>query len=565
MMGRAELCVMGAAEVGERRAAVAFVSSAGVLGASAGACHVRALSARGDGARVLAAPARRRAIAAGGRAATRKPRAAVIAAARGPFELQTREQYADPAEEKIRNLGFSMEDVDDRVVDAVQNTRSSRVSVSDVAALSGLQLANAERELVKLAALTAATLEVSSDGDILYEFPQNVRAALSSSSRARRVREFIQKLAPVISYIARVSFGIALVASVVIVFSAIAVISSSSSRDNENRERRSYNGGSVMYVGPRYSFFGPSWYDLFWYDPYYSYRRARAVERGERSMGFLEAVFSFVFGDGDTSKDVEDKRWKAVARMIRANDGAVVAEQLRPLLDPSEEDRIAEGGNLVSERFMLPALIRFGGHPEVTEDGELIYVFPELQKTASQVDDVRAGYQLDGRSSFQVLEEPLRKFSLASAGQRLAAGALGVVNFLGVVFLGSLLSEPRVLANPDLRTFLPFIQGLYPALSIYALGFLIIPAVRALWLQRVNAGIAKRNSWREAGAALLEGAARGATEAGRALRRKLDSALKYRTQSKVYRRRDALYRSDESVQRPDNDLADFDRRLYDRA
>jgi hypothetical protein len=30
----------------------------------------------------------------------------------------------------------------------------------------------------------------------------------------------------------------------------------------------------------------------------------------------------------------------------------------------------------------VPALVRFSGHPEVTEDGQLLYVFPSLQRTA---------------------------------------------------------------------------------------------------------------------------------------------------------------------------------------
>ena len=29
----------------------------------------------------------------------------------------------------------------------------------------------------------------------------------------------------------------------------------------------------------------------------------------------------------------------------------------------------------------VPALVKFTGHPEVTESGELIYVFPSLQRT----------------------------------------------------------------------------------------------------------------------------------------------------------------------------------------
>ena len=30
----------------------------------------------------------------------------------------------------------------------------------------------------------------------------------------------------------------------------------------------------------------------------------------------------------------------------------------------------------------VPALVRFNGHPEVSQGGELLYVFPSLQRTA---------------------------------------------------------------------------------------------------------------------------------------------------------------------------------------
>jgi len=35
------------------------------------------------------------------------------------------------------------------------------------------------------------------------------------------------------------------------------------------------------------------------------------------------------------------------------------------------------------ESFVLPALVRFGGEAEVTDEGEIIYVFPTFQVTAT--------------------------------------------------------------------------------------------------------------------------------------------------------------------------------------
>jgi len=302
-------------------------------------------------------------------------------------------------------------------------------------------------------------------------------------------------------------------------------------------------------------------------------------------------VFSFVFGDRDNSpSELDEQRWRAVAALIRANQGAVVAEQLRPLLDPSGEDQtVANSDTIVSERFVLPALTRFGGHPEVTNDGELIYVFPQLQKTADVNTQVK---QKNNNSNMRdndgnVFQENKRRFSLASGGQRIAAGVLGVVNFLGVVKLGMLLGGVRAVGvSAELREFVGVLGGLFPALAVYAVMFLVIPAVRAVWVRKVNAEIEERNEWRAEGLARLRGAVgsggggiggwfrRGAAGTqqeeyggevdGGALRRKLESAKEFRVSSKVFRREDAVYRSDESVRSGDSEFADFDDRLSSR-
>ena len=64
-----------------------------------------------------------------------------------------------------------------------------------------------------------------------------------------------------------------------------------------------------------------------------------------------------------------------IASMIRANGGAVTAEQLAPYLDPpapnSKDQR-------VDESWVLPAVTALQGVPQVTEDGDIVYTFPEL-------------------------------------------------------------------------------------------------------------------------------------------------------------------------------------------
>ena len=52
-------------------------------------------------------------------------------------------------------------------------------------------------------------------------------------------------------------------------------------------------------------------------DPFYYQRSQQRVAQGEQ-MGFLESVFSFVFGDGDPNVGYEEQKWKLIGRMIQS-------------------------------------------------------------------------------------------------------------------------------------------------------------------------------------------------------------------------------------------------------
>ena len=60
-----------------------------------------------------------------------------------------------------------------------------------------------------------------------------------------------------------------------------------------------------------------------------------------------------------------------VGRYIQSKGGVVTAEELAPLLDPPEKSRDGD----VDESYVVPALVRFGGSPEVDKQGNLLYRF----------------------------------------------------------------------------------------------------------------------------------------------------------------------------------------------
>lgn len=417
----------------------------------------------------------------------------------------------------------------EKVLKAVDKL-GKRVTAPDLAAAMGIGLGEATKQLSTLASITSGILEVSNDGTIVYSFDKNYRGTLSARSGKRRLAELTESVKPVLFYLLKVSFGVALISSIALIFTAIIAIQSQSSRDDRDDRRGSYRGGGFnMFFGPSY-WWGPTPFDFLYYNPYRPYGVNRYRTPGE--LSFLESVFSFLFGDGDPNSDLEERRYQQIAQLIRENGGAVTAEQLAPYMDPGRPYDRGDAQRLPDEGFILPAITQLQGTPEVTEDGDIVYVFDEMQESAVGAqqpalrgmsvrelkelaasegistagmydkDDLATGLgaALSVRRKVEARSTPLRPyleeqeyaFSLASSGQLAAVAALGAVNLFGAVYLGNLLSSPYI-AGKTLVGLLGFVQTVYPALVAYAVAFVMVPAIRWFKVKSDNQAIEKRN------------------------------------------------------------------------
>mmetsp|Transcript_17184 Transcript_17184/g.34822 ORF Transcript_17184/g.34822 Transcript_17184/m.34822 type:complete len:671 (-) Transcript_17184:87-2099(-) len=284
------------------------------------------------------------------------------------------------------------------VLKAVEKANGAPIVASDLATKAGISLSQARKDLTALASLTRGDIAVSSDGDLIYTFPPNLSSVLSSNSaKYRAITTWREKIFPPLFYATKLGFGVVLLASLFAIFSTIFFLmtsgGASGDRDDDRRDGRR-GGGMPMFGG---GFWGPSPFDFFYYRPYYSryyYSPAYSVGGGRRprdpeEMGFLESVFSYVFGDGNPNGDVEERRIALVAEMIRQNGGAVTAEQLAPFCDDAPMPLSESSGKLgeerayVDESFVLPIVTQLDGEPQVSEEGDIVYVFPELMTSAS--------------------------------------------------------------------------------------------------------------------------------------------------------------------------------------
>ena len=120
----------------------------------------------------------------------------------------------------------------------------------------------------------------------------------------------------------------------------LAIASSSSDSDNRGSGRR---GGGMGFM----------YFPDFWLLTDDSARRQGRRRRGgggrargeeqpaDVGMGFMQAVTSWVFGDGDPNAGFDDARWAAAATYIQEHGGVVAAEEMRPFLDHIEDHSVA--------------------------------------------------------------------------------------------------------------------------------------------------------------------------------------------------------------------------------
>ncbi len=432
---------------------------------------------------------------------------------------------------------------DPRIMTAVEQL-GYRVTVGDVAAQAGLNINLAEQGLLALASNADGHLQVAESGEIAYLFPKNFRAILRNKFLRLRLQEWWEKVWRVLFYLIRISFGIVLLLSIVLIFVAITmiVITMNSSGDGEGSgggdSHHSGGGGGGLFMP--FFWFG----DIFWwfdpgYDQHYRQRQRESSER--REMKFLEAVFSFLFGDGNPNADLEERRWQEIGTVIRNSGGAVAAEQIAAYLDD-----IGEGYKRESEDYILPVLTRFNGRPEVSPDGEIVYHFPDLQTTAS-------AWETQPVPAY--LRERNWRFSRATSGQVMLSVGLGGLNLVGALMLGSLLREGIA---AQLGGLVAFVQSIYGLLLVYGIGFLAIPLIRYFWVQWRNTKIEARNQKRQQQAIALN-------QADTTVQKKIAYAQQFATQN-VINKENLVYTSetdllDQDLERSEQIDAEWRRRL----
>jgi hypothetical protein len=413
----------------------------------------------------------------------------------------------------------------DSVIKAI-NDLGRRVTAADIATKTGLPLLHATSELNKVASETNGHLQVSPTGDIAYSFDSGFQNAYLAQGMKKVIQEIVDKISKAAFFLLRISFGVGLILSFVVIavliIAVVLFVNKGSDNDSDSGGFGGIGGFDFFDWMILRSFFswGPMYpvYTTYGYNDYnrpYDLNDKPTTRQPDTNNNFIMNCFSFLFGDGSPNLNLEDRKWQLIAQMIKQNNGVVTAEQLAPFTgaDPANEDGV------------LPVLVRFDGKPEVTDSGNIVYTFPTLQVTAKSM-------------SFAPLPTYLKEFdwefTRVPTSSLVPVYILAGLNLFGALFLvGHLHSTPVI---PILHAF----SGLIHWLLIYGTLFLVVPTIRYFVLKWRNAAIELRNIQRSQFAEALKNPA--AT-----LLKKLGEAQHYRIGEKRIKTDDVVYTTEKDV------------------
>lgn len=390
-----------------------------------------------------------------------------------------------------------------------------RVTVGDIAATAGLNIDQSQAGLLALAAETNAHLQVSESGEIAYLFPPQFRSILRQKYLRLRLQAIAAQLWKGVFFLIRMAFGIFLVISILLILLSIAIIVIAmyfSSSDNSSGGSSSSSGSSHSSGGGSWGISGFFWSDLCNFFAFNaSHRSTRLQEQSfhqsSEPLNFFEAIFSFLFGDGNPNANLELRRNQLVSQVIQNAGGAIAAEQVAPFLAIAPEQS-------TDEAYMLPVLSQLQGYPEVSPVGDIIYRFPALQISA-------ADQPMQSLPTHLVERE--WTFSRASTGQIILAIGLGSLNLGGAICLKVLLGNGAIALQ--LGGLVAFVASIFWVLLVYGIGFLGVPLVRYFWQQGRNQKIRARNQTYKARAIAL-------SQPDAAIQAKLQFAKQFATREK---------------------------------
>ncbi|GHV22958.1 hypothetical protein FACS189494_10470 [Spirochaetia bacterium] len=376
------------------------------------------------------------------------------------------------------------------------------ITIADVVAKTALPLETV-RSLAPVAADEySARLRVTESGEILYSFSswtskyKGFKAVFS-----RGWQRFKKGLKIAAMGIFKVWIMLMLVGYfVVFMLIALAAMLLSVAANNSNSGRRSSGGGLGLTSGIfdfiiRIWFYSELTNTLDRRYNNYGIQRSRKKTKG---APLYKAIFSFVFGDGDPNADIESREKAAVIAYIQANNGVITLPEFMTLTGTKSTD---------AELRITEYCVQYGGSPEASEDGTVIYQFDVLMLRADKKD---RSFLSEGFSA------PLKRLRQFSSNKTKSNVIFSIINFVNLIFggyflvnalnTGHIITQAQfnassyvygvtyILMRHIMENPLPvLIYGLGIVPLVFSILFWFIPFVRSLLVKKENENIKYQN------------------------------------------------------------------------
>jgi hypothetical protein len=391
---------------------------------------------------------------------------------------------------------FSMPKVQERVVSCLR-VRSNESTVADIVAATALPKYQVEQAMKLVLDEYAGRLKATESGELLYSFPDGMRSRTRGfgpafrrfwavfSRGAARVLTILFKIwivAMLVGYFA--AFVAILVVAVLAAFAA----SAAGKGERDSRSRRDGDGFGALSMVVRLLDVALRmwvWSSIL-----------QGPKKRPAGRPFYKSVFAFVFGEGDVNAGWEESEKQALLAFIRARRGVITIDELMALTGRTEDEAQA-----LINRYLL----EYEGEPAVTDEGTVIFRFPELLRTTQQEQRAFSSASLPASRMKRLAPFSTNKaktngwisffnafnlsfgtfflvYSLTQGPALSASAARASGSFLAVLYSVAYHLVASAGINP-----VPFIAAVLGAVpAAFSILFLLIPLVRKLRQDRKN-------------------------------------------------------------------------------
>jgi hypothetical protein len=377
-----------------------------------------------------------------------------------------------------------------KVVNSLKRKKNG-TTVADISADTALSLVTVRELLPKAADEYSGHLQVTESGEILYLFPAGFSSRYRGlGAKLKKIFGFLKTaLKATLVFLFKVWIMVMLIGYfilfIVIALAGVFLSIAAQSKSSGNNRRGGSSGVDI------FSLIWRIWFIQEITQPRYG---RKPISKTKNNRPMHKAVFSFVFGEGDPDKNWEENEEKTIISYIQANKGVI---SLAEYMAFTGRDSVE------AETSIISFCGRFGGSPEVTDEGTIVYRFDDLLLRAAS-------------KNFPELSPPVKRlkvFSLNTKKMNVWFILINAVNMIfGSYFLfnsintGLLITELQyqgasylyaythffldmVTANP--HYFIGIFLGLVPL--IFSVLFWVIPAVRRFMEKKENEEIKLSN------------------------------------------------------------------------